>query len=337
MSNLIPRIIGTGWAVPAGIRYNDDPIFDWLKQHNPDPKLFDGYKERHVLGDGEDLIDIMLPAAQMALQKAGKQAADIDILLGLGSVSTYIQPNMLSLLHRELGLPPDAWVIPIGNDYSNYASSLLLADGLLRAGHAKNVLVCIGGSWTRNVDYHTQQSISAADGAGAAVMALCADESKWFVAGQHTVTDSTFYGSMYTSGEQLAANPPINGYSTVFGPHFFQITPQGMQGFKTFGTATALSAVTALLQEHNLSGSDISFMPHETSEYLIKYWCDNMPGKLGQVLSTIEQFANTTVATHALSMAWCEENVVIEKDNLVMLALGPDMHANAMLLKRGSG
>lgn len=334
MKKTRPRIIGTGWAVPKKIRYNNDPIFDWLKKNYPNQDLFEGYEERHVLDDGEDLIDMMLPAAQMALKNAGKKPGDIDLLIGLGSISTYIQPNVLSLLHKELALPEHTWVIPIGNDYSNYASCLLFADAMVGAGHAKNVLVCIGGNWTRNVDYHTTQSISAADGAGAAVVAMSSNESRWYVADQCTVTDSSYYGSMYTSGATLTANPPLEGYGTVFSPHFFQITEQGLAGFKNFGAKTALEAVTGLLQKNKLTGKDISFMPHQTSKVLMDYWCNNLSPAPAQVVTTIKRFANVTVATHALNMAWCEENKNIDHDNLVMLALGPDMHANAMLLKR---
>lgn len=329
-----PRIIGTGWAVPQKIRYNNDPIFDWLKQNFPDQNLFEGYNERHVLDTNEDLIDIMVPAARMAMEKAGKRAADIDLLIGIGSISAYIQPNMLTQVHKELGLPAKTWVIPVGDDYSNYASCLLLADGLIKAGHAATILICIGGNWTRNVDYHTPQSISAADGAGAAVVALSDDESKWHVVDQCTVTASSYYGSMYTDGLTMTALPPIQGYGKVYVPHFFQITPEGLNGFKSFGTQEALGAVTGLLQKTGLTGDNISFMPHQTSQVLIDYWCSHLAPKPAQVISTIGQFANVTVATHALNMAWCEENAVIEKDKLVMLALGPDMHANAMLLQR---
>ncbi|GEO05436.1 hypothetical protein AAE02nite_31000 [Adhaeribacter aerolatus] len=334
MIQAIPRIIGTGWAVPEKIRYNNDPIFDWLKKNEPNQAMFEGYEERHVLEPGEDLIDIMLPAAKMALQKANKEPKDIDILIGLGSISTYIQPNVLSQLHKELGLPASTWVIPIGNDYSNYASCLLMADGLVRANRAKNVLICIGSNWTRNVDYHTPQSVSAGDGAGAAVVGMSSEAGQWYVADYCTVTNSDYYGSMYTDGLKLDADPPLQGHKVVFSPHFFQITDKGLEGFKNFGTKMALSAVTSLLQKNQLTGADIAFMPHQTSQVLIDYWCANMSPKPTQVLTTIKKFANLTVAIHAINMAWYEENAEIEKNNLVMLALGPDIHANAMLLKR---
>lgn len=334
MSVSAPRIIGTGWHLPKKIRLNGDPIFEWLKKNVPNwEEMFDGYEKRHVLSDEENLIDLMVPAAQKALKNSGKKASEIDILIGCGSISEYFQPNVLSEVHLKLGLPSSTWVIPVGDDYSNFASSLLIANGLIKSGHAKNILICIGGGWTRNVDYHTPQSISAADGAGAAVVSMSDDKSKWYVVDQCTVTDSSYYGSMFTAGLPLKAAPPINGYRTVYSPHFFQITPKGQKGFGAFGEVTALTAVTQLLQNNKLTGADISFMPHQTSLILINYWIKNL--NPARVLSTIKEIANVTVATHAINLAWFEERKWIEKDLLVMLALGPDMHANAMLLKRG--
>ena len=338
MSQSIPRIIGSGWAVPSTIRLNNDPIFDWLKNKYPHQDLFEGYKERHILSEGEDLIDIMLPAATMALDNAGVNAADIDLLIGLGSISEYIQPNTLSQLHKALvplGLSDRAWAIPVGNDYSNFASSLLLADALVHAKRAKNVLICLGCNWTRNVDYHTLQSISAADGAGAAVVAMSDDPTKWYVADQCTVMDTQYYGTMYTDGLKLKTNEPIGGYMDIYSPHFFQITDEGLKGFKEFGQKISLTSVTKLLTNNQLTGADISFMPHQTSKVLIDYWLNNLNPPVAQVLSTLEKFANVTVATHALNFAWFEEQMSIEKDKLVMLALGPDMHSNAMMLQRG--
>lgn len=333
MSILIPRITGTGWSVPSAIRKNDDPIFDWLRKNLPNQNMFEGYDERHVLQPNEGLIDIMVPAAIMALENAGKKPGDIDILLGLGSISEYVQPNMLTQVHKELGLSSNSWVIPIGNDYSNYASCLLLADALIKAQRAKNILICIGGNWTRNVNYHTPQSISAADGAGAAVVSLSDDASKWFVADYCTVTNSANYGTMFTKAAEYAV-PDLIEYPKIYSSHFFQITAEGLKDFGSFGMQQAITAVLELLKKNNLTGDDISFMPHQTSQVLIDYWLKQIVPQPAQCLSTMKKFANVTVATHALNLAWFEENEPVQKDNLVMLALGPDMHANAMLLKR---
>lgn len=331
---MMPRITGTGWAVPEKIRYNNDPVFSWLRKNSGGQDMFKGYEERRVLQRGQTLMDIMVPAAKMALRKAGKKAADVDLLIGTASVSRFIEPNDLSQLHKELGLPLKTWVIPVGNDFSNFASSLLIADGLLRAGRAKTILICLGCNWSGNVDYHTPQAASAADGAGAAVMALSADESKWRVMDNCTVTDTSFYGTMYTKGDKLKASPALKGYTEVYSPHFFHITKEGAEGFKKFGAKRSLDAVTQLLAQNNLTGADISFMPHQASSVLIDYWCSHLSPPPAQVVSTIKTFANATVATHALNLGWYEAHRKIKKNNLVLMSLGPDMHSNAMLLKR---
>ncbi|MGB5272505.1 MAG: 3-oxoacyl-[acyl-carrier-protein] synthase III C-terminal domain-containing protein, partial [Flavobacteriaceae bacterium] len=158
---------------------------------------------------------------------------------------------------------------------------------------------------------------------------------------QCTVTESSYYGSMYTSSLEFSLkkgievkNPPDRSFETVYSPPFFQITEEGLKGFKEFGAITALSSVTELLKKNKLTAADVSFMPHQTSQVLINYWCEHLAPPPAQIISTIEKFANVTVATHALNLAWYEANGNIEKDYLLMLALGPDMHANAMLLKR---
>src|SRR6266540_4575813 len=161
-------ITGVGYAAPAQIRTNDDPVFDWLKRHQPaGMDLFQGYNERRVLAPEEDLMDIMVPAAQQALDSAGLDAKDVDMLLGCASVGDYITPNALACVHAELKLPSRTWVIPTNDEYESFLSGTLLANALVQSGWGRNVLIICGCNWTRHVSYHTPQSISAADGAGA--------------------------------------------------------------------------------------------------------------------------------------------------------------------------
>src|SRR6185295_14833489 len=140
-----PRIIGLGYSVPPNLRTNDDPIFDWLKAHIPaGSNPFQGYVTRVVLGPGEDLMTIMLPAAVNALQDAGLRPSDVDMLIGYASVSPYANPNELSHLHQLLGLPQRTYVVPLNNEFSNFNAGLLMADALIRAGRARNILVVVG-------------------------------------------------------------------------------------------------------------------------------------------------------------------------------------------------
>jgi 3-oxoacyl-[acyl-carrier-protein] synthase III len=52
------------------------------------------------------------------------------------------------------------------------------------------------------------------------------------------------------------------------------------------------------------------------------------------MIETIAQFANMTVANIPVNLAWSAANDPITQNNLVLFALAPDMHANALLLRR---
>jgi 3-oxoacyl-[acyl-carrier-protein] synthase-3 len=336
MAGLQPRIKGLGYEVPANIRTNTDPIFDWLNswlKSNPNAQNpFTGYTTRHVLAEGEDLMTVMVPAALKAITDADVKASEIDMLLGDASVSPYTTPNELSRLHQMLGLPAHAWVVPLNNEFSNFNAGLVFADALIKAGRAKNILIVVGGNWTRYVDYHTVQSVSAGDGAGAAVVGLSADSAKWQVIDQKTLTVSENYGTMYMRGAKYPQNPTVDGHSVLWSDPFFQITTAGLQDFGSFGGKAAPQAVLDLLANNQLTGNDIALIAHQASQSLIDAWVEAiLPA---QFVSTISNFANMTVANIPVTLAWSVKNHPVTVSNLVLFALAPDMHANALLLRR---
>jgi 3-oxoacyl-[acyl-carrier-protein] synthase III len=333
MSDPQPRIIGLGYSVPPNLRTNDDPIFDWLKAHPPaGGNPFQGYVTRVVLGPGEDLMTIMVPAAMNALEDAKLKPSDIDMLLGYASVSPYSTPNELSHLHRMLEMPQSTYVVPLNCEFSNFNAGLLFADALIRAGRAKNILVIAGGDWTRHVDYHTVQSVSAADGAGAAVVGLSSDPTKWQVIDQNTVTMTSYFGSMFMQGQKYDQVPPKNGHQVLWSDPFFQITPQGMQGFGEFGGKIAPTAVTQLLARHNIAPNTWTLIAHQASSTLFQMWQAQL--QPAQMIETIENYANMTLANLPVNLAWSVANNPISQNSLVLFALAPDMHANALLLQR---
>jgi 3-oxoacyl-[acyl-carrier-protein] synthase III len=327
MAANIPRILGAGYAVPAAVRTNDDPVFDWLKHHPPSQNPFQGYVDRRVLSEGEDLMTIMVPAALQSLEAAGVEPSAVDLLLGTASVSDYWNPNELCRLHELLALPQRAWVIPLNNEFSNFHAGMLMADGMIRAGRIRCALIVAGGNWTRHVSYHTVQSVSAGDGAGAAVLASSDDASRWTILDQETITQSQYYGSMFMQGERVDDQG-----RNLWTDSFFQITPEGFQGFGAFGVGTAPKAVLNILERQNLKGNDIALIAHQASQVLYDAWTKAI--QPGQLIQTIQQFANMTVANNPVNLAYAIQNGSIQRDRLALLALGPDMHANAILLGR---
>ena len=140
-------IAGIGHAEPVSVRGNDDPAFDWIKTHQPPGvDLFQGYMSRRVLGPDEDLIDILVPSARMAMADAGVAAEDVDLVTGFASLDLMQAPNPLALLHQKLGLSPRTWILPLANDYANFVAGLALAAAFIEAGRARQVLVSCGSN-----------------------------------------------------------------------------------------------------------------------------------------------------------------------------------------------
>lgn len=332
MSEHRARLVGSGYAVPDAVRGNDDPVFAWLREHNPaGMALFQGYVQRRVLAAGEDLMTIMRPAAQAALADARTDPAEIDLLLGAGSVSDYDPPNALSRLHAELGLSARCWPVAIANDFSNFNAGLLFAEAMIRAGRARKVLVCVGTNWSRHVDYQTAQAASAADGAGAAVVAATASPG-WRLVDHEVLAATRNYGSMTMQASIVTLNPPAQGYSALQTPSTFQISADGAAAFRSFGVEASPKAVLALLARHRLRGSDISLITHQASSVLSTAWANAI--QPAQYIGTLTQYGNMTAANIPVNLAWGQRNGGIAKDHLVLFALGPDMHAHALLLAR---
>ncbi|MCS3743500.1 3-oxoacyl-ACP synthase [Rhizobium sp. BK661] len=324
-------IIGLGYQLPKGVRLNDDPIFNALRNNASETEilaLFQGYERRHVLGADETLASIMVAAAKKAMIDAEVTADDIDLLIGCASLSRYIVPSDLGDVHKGLGLPERAMPLALGNDFSNFTESLVIADALLKAGRVRRVLVVAGCDWTRAVDYNEAPSISAGDGAAAAVLGGATAGVRWVVRDQQALVQSDLYGVMYVAGNRIKTDgqPEDQLYS---GP-YFHMTEKGIDAFKSFGGETAPRAALDVLQRQGLSGTDITLIGHQASTVLLKSWSSKL--ETGPALSTITDFGNMTVASIAVTLAAREEDITTPY--VMLLALGLDLHAHAVLLQR---
>jgi 3-oxoacyl-[acyl-carrier-protein] synthase III len=331
-----PRVAltGVGYAVPPGIRTNDDPIFDWLKAHQTAGQdLFQGYKERRVLArdDGPPdlpttVVDLMVPAAQQAIAAAGLQPGQVDAILGYASVSEYLTPNALAEVHRRLGLPGTCWIVPVDLE-EDFNTSLVLAQSLIQAGRATNALVVAGCNWTRFVSYHTPESISVSDGAGAAVVGPTSDPSRFRIVDAATDTKTSGYGVMFMSGDEVGHGADA---TTTYTAPYFHITPGGFAAVKGFGVTAPAALANRLIARNGLDGPGVALITHQTSRGLIDAWRAAI--EPGQYVETLESFANMVSATIPVNLA--HDYARIEKDYVLLLDVSAELKTTGVLLSR---
>jgi 3-oxoacyl-[acyl-carrier-protein] synthase-3 len=327
-------LAGVGYAVGANVRTNDDPVFDWLKKHpQPDQDLFAGYKFRRVLpceGITTDVpttvAGLMIVACRNALKQAALSPTEIDALLGYATVSEYITPNALTLVHEAVGLRRDAWLLPVEGE-EHFNSALFLANALVQAGPVRNALVVTGCNWTRYVNYHTKQSVAVSDGAGAAVVGRTADPSRFAVVDAATTVVPGGYGSMYMQGDLL----PVHSHgSPVYTKPYFHIPEAGDEAYRVFGVKAPPELANLLLKRNNLTGADVTLISHQSSRGLMKAWETAI--QPGQYIDSLEEFADMVPATVAVNLACFYDQ--IEKDNVLLLDVSAELKTTAVLLRR---
>jgi 3-oxoacyl-[acyl-carrier-protein] synthase III len=318
-----PALIATGSAFPVQIRTNDDPIFNWLRD-NPQygEQLFTGYSQRRVLGPGESVTSIMVAAARAALVAGGLNPAQIDLLLGFGSVGQYVTPNTLAQVHEELGLPESTEVLPLANDMTNWSSAVVIADAMIRVGRIQRALIVCGGNWTQYVSYHTPQAISAGDGAGATVVGPATSPGQWRLVDREWLTVSQDYGDMFMAADPLPAGS--------FGPVYMHLTPEGLKDYVAFGEHQATQPVQALLDRNGVAPEQATMICHQASMAIISVWQEALPGIT--ILQTIASYANMVLATIPANLDLLGPQIAT--DYLVTLGLGVQLHAGALLFAR---
>ena len=320
-----PAIIATGSAVPATIRRNDDPIFRNLHK---DRQLFQGYRERRVLGPDETLAGLMADAGAVALDNAGIAPGDVDLVLGYASFGTWAMPNDLVAMAARLGVPPAAMIVPVNSEYANFEHAVLAAEGLLATGRARTALIVVGADWTRFVDYTTPPSISAGDGAGAAVMAMSDDATRWRVLDVAVAAERQYLGGMYVMADPTV--PPVD--PPTWTRPVFHLEPLGLRGFVEFGIPVPPQLVKEVLARNGLAPADVAFVGHQTSLSLNDPWRAALdPGVFVETLATL---ANMTSASIPVNLDRCAGQITT--DRTVLVGLGPEPSCTVVLLGRNS-
>ena len=326
-------IIGMGHALGDTIRGNDDPVFAWLKA-NPPPNrdLFAGLTYRRVLTAGQSVVTIGVEAAQKAIDDAGLQAGQIDMLLGNASMGEYYAPNALAAIHAGLGLKKTCRVMALNTEYTAFLDGLRLANDLIDAGTIGCALVVASVDWTRHMDYHEAVCVAASDAAGAVVIGKSSRDEHFALLDWDNETDTSLYGA-FRMAPRGAALPPFYDAPQLFSPALMKLDDAtGAKAVKEFGLPVPPLVVKRLLDKHGLSAKDITLVTHQTSKPVEDFW-------LGQIqpachLTTLTDLADMVSASVPVNLALGYAK--IETDSLVLLGIGMEMHATAMLYQRKS-
>src|SRR6478736_59401 len=163
------RILGTGHYLPEIVRTNHDiakmveTSDEWITERT-------GIRERRIAPDGVFTSDMAAAAGRAALEAAGLQASDLDMII-VGTVTPdYPMPATAVIVQQKLGAG-NCPAFDLSAACAGFVFGLSIADQFIRTGAVKHVLVVGVELLSRVVNWEDRSTcILFGDGAGAAVL-----------------------------------------------------------------------------------------------------------------------------------------------------------------------
>ena len=132
-------VTGVGHGVPETILSNADleKLVDtndeWIVQRT-------GIKRRHVCSKDESASELAILAAKQALEQAELSANDLEMVIVATVTGDYMFPSTACLVQDQIGAGK-ASAYDIGAACAGFIYGVHIADGFIRSGLHKNVLV----------------------------------------------------------------------------------------------------------------------------------------------------------------------------------------------------
>ena len=319
------RIIGMGKYLPDNIVTNADlaKLMDtsneWIIERT-------GIKERrHIVKGSEDTPATMgHKAALIALDRAGLQPKDIDLILFATLSPDYYFPGSGVLVQKLLGIPACP-AMDIRMQCSGFVYGISTADQFIKTGMYKNVLVIGSENHSGGLDFTTRGrgvSVIFGDGAGAAV--LTREENK-----ERGVLST----HLYSQGEHAEELSLIGPSTQRWVPEIMEANdPEDISYYPYMNGQTVFKhavvrfseVISEGLHKNNWQPTDIDMLiPHQANLRISQFVQKKFGLGDDQVYNNIMRYGNTTAASIpiALTEAW-EEGKVKEGDKVVLAAFG---------------
>ena len=303
------RIAGTGSYLPEKVLTNADlaqfvdTSDEWIASRT-------GIRERHVAAEGETTSDLAYHAAVRAMEAAGVEAAELDLIILGTTTPDLIFPSSACLLQHKLGAN-GCPAFDVNAACSGFIYALTIADKFIRSGAAKTALVVGSETLTRMLDWSDRGTcVLFGDGAGAVVLKADADTG---ILSTHMHADG--------GKKELLWNPV--GVSAGFRPEEknagVRVLMTGNEVFKHAVKALD-SVVEEALEANGLDRHALDWLvPHQANLRIIEATAKRLDMPMDRVIVTVDRHGNTSSGSVPLALDEAVRSGRIQRGQLVLL------------------
>ena len=303
------RIAGTGSYLPEKLLTNEDlakqvdTSDEWIRSRT-------GIRERHIAAEGETTGDLGYQAALRALEAAGVDASEIDMIVVGTTTPDLIFPSTACLIQARLGISGCA-AMDVNAACSGFLYALSVADKFIRCGDVKTALVIGSETLSRIIDW-TERTTCVLFGDGAGAVVLKADTETGILS-THLHADG--------AKKELLWNPV--GVSVGFKPDEpncgARINMKGNDVFK-YAVKALDSVVDETLDANGLGKHDLDWLiPHQANLRIIEATAKRLEMPMDRVVVTVDRHGNTSAGSVPLALDAAVRSGRVQRGQLLLL------------------
>ncbi|MEW7979617.1 MAG: ketoacyl-ACP synthase III [gamma proteobacterium symbiont of Phacoides pectinatus] len=317
------RIAGTGGYLPEKILTNKDleKIVDtsdqWIRERT-------GILRRHIAAEGETTCDLAEQASRRAIEAAGRQPGEIDLIVVATTTPDQVFPSTACLLQSRLDIHGCA-AFDVQAVCTGFVYAMGVADNFIKAGSARCALVVGAETFSRLLNWKDRTTcVLFGDGAGAVVLEA-SDEPGILSTHLHADGD---YASLLQVPHGVS-----QGYDAMQENAAF-VEMRGNEVFK-MAVNTLGRIVDETLEKNNLRKSDIDWLiPHQANIRIINATARKLRMSMDHVVVTVQDHGNTSAASVPLAFdAAVREGRIKRGETLLMEAFGGGFTWGSVLAK----
>lgn len=304
------RISGTGSSLPPQRLSNADMVEmlgrrgvetsdEWIVERT-------GIRARHFVADGVYASDLAADACRQAMDAAGAQPHDIDLIIVATSTPDMVFPSTAAILQHKLGIA-GCPVFDVQAVCSGFIYALTVAHSLIVTGTARKALVVGSEVFSRILDFNDRTTcVLFGDGAGAVVL-------------EASDTPGILSTDIHADGKHsgiLCVPGHVSG-GKVLGDPLLK-----MDGQAVFKLAVGVLEDTARasLAKAGRTAEDIDWLiPHQANIRIMQSTARKLKLPMEKVVVTVDQHGNTSAASIPLALDHAVRAGQVKKGDTLML------------------
>ena len=273
-----------------------------------------GIENRHIVSDGEATSDMCSQIAKQLLEKSGKSAEDIDLILVATSTPDFLVVSTAALVQDKIGAK-NAWGYDIVAACTGFVYAMETGAKFIESGSYNNVIVIGADTMSSIIDYTDRNTcVIFGDGGGGVLLEPTKEETGIIDSILHIDGSGHKYLTVPAGG---SANPASK---ETLDNKMHYVYQDGKTVYK-FAVKNMANVSKEILDNNKLQGSDVKlFIPHQANRRIIDAAAKRCGLKDDQVLVNINKYGNTTAGTIPIALDEAVETGRLNKNDLLLLA-----------------